>query len=87
MIMIDDRSSSLESPRGTGRSVSELRVRSEPIPLSQMEVSVPVRMEGDQFPMSQMSRSGSYISAVPQGRYEAHKVSLNVDVESVPEEE
>jgi hypothetical protein len=87
MITIDDRSSSLESPRGTGRSVSELRVRSEPIPLSQMEVSVPVRTECDQFPMSQMSRSGPYISAVPQGRYEAHKVSLNVDVESVPEEE
>ena len=85
--MIDDRSSSFESPRGTGRSVSELRVRSEPIPLSRMEASVPVRTECDQFPMSQMSRSGPYISTVPQGHYEAHKMSLNVDVESVPEEE
>ncbi|KAH9984390.1 hypothetical protein BJV77DRAFT_1037977, partial [Russula vinacea] len=62
---------SLESPRGTGRSVSELRVRSEPIPLSWMEASVPVRTECDQFPMSQMSHSGPYISTIPQGRYEA----------------
>jgi hypothetical protein len=75
--MIDDRSSSLESPRGTGRSVSELRVRSEPIPLSWMEASVPVRTECDQFPMSQMSHSGPYISTIPQGRYEAVELVLS----------
>ena len=82
--MIDNRSSSLENPRGTGRSVSELRVQPGPIPLNRMEVSV--RTEYDQFPMSQMSRSGTYISTDPQGRYKAHEVSLNVDVESGLEE-
>ena len=82
--MVDNRSSSLETPRGTGRSVSELRVRPGPIPLNRMEVSV--RTECDQFPMSQMSRSGTYISTDPQGHYKAHEVSLNVDVESGPEE-
>jgi hypothetical protein len=49
-----------------------------------MEVSV--RTDCDQFPMSQMSRPGSYISTDPQGHYKAHEVSLKVDVESGPEE-
>ncbi|KAH9984722.1 hypothetical protein BJV77DRAFT_164879 [Russula vinacea] len=75
---------SLESSRRTRRSVSELRVRSGPIPLSRMEGSV--RTEGDRFPISQMSRPSSYISTDPQSRYKAHEVSLNVDVESGPEE-
>jgi hypothetical protein len=82
--VIDDRSSLQESHRGTVRSVSELRARSGPIPLDRMG---PVRTEYDLFPMSQMTRSGSCISTDPQGRYEVHEVSLNVDVESSPEEE
>jgi hypothetical protein len=45
-----------------------------------------MRTECDRFPMSQMSRPGSYISTGPQGRYKAHEVSLKVDVESGPEE-
>jgi hypothetical protein len=60
--------------------VSELRIRSGPIQLSQMEVTM--RTECDPLPMSQMSRPSSYISADPQGRYKAHEVSLKVDVES-----
>ncbi|KAF8487453.1 hypothetical protein DFH94DRAFT_27877 [Russula ochroleuca] len=77
-------SSSLKSPPGAGRSVSEVRVRTGPIPLNRVEVSV--RTECDQFPMSQMSHSGSYIDADTQENYKAHEVSLNVDVESGPEE-
>jgi len=64
--------------------VSEVRVRTGPIPLNRVEVSV--RTECDQFPMSQMSHSGSYIDADTQENYKAHEVSLNVDVESGPEE-
>ena len=53
-------------------------VRSGPIiPLNRMEVTV--RTERDQFPTSQ----SSYVST-DQGRYEAHKVNLNIDVESDP---
>ncbi|KAF8487410.1 hypothetical protein DFH94DRAFT_687893 [Russula ochroleuca] len=69
-----------EPSPGTGRLVSELRIRSGPIQLSQMEVTM--RTECDPLPMSQMSRPSSYISADPQGRYKAHEVSLKVDVES-----
>ena len=84
LIVVGNRFRSLESSRRTRRSVSELRVRSGPIPLSRMEGSV--RTEGDRFPISQMSRPSSYISTDPQSRYKAHEVSLNVDVESGPEE-
>jgi hypothetical protein len=48
-----------------------------------MEVSV--RTKYDRFPTSQ-SRPGTYISTDPEGRYKAHEVSLNVDVESGLEE-
>jgi hypothetical protein len=78
----DDRSSSLKSPRGTGRSVSELRVQPGTIPLNRMEVSV--RTKYDQF--SSRSRSGTCISTDPQGRYKTHEMSLKVDVESGQEE-
>ena len=64
--------------------MSELRVRSGPIPLNRMEMSVGT--ESDQFPMPRMSRSGTYISTDPQGHYKAHEVDFNVDVESGPEE-
>jgi len=73
-----------ENPRGTGCSVSELRVRPRPISLNRTDVSV--RPEYDQFPMSQsdpqMSRSGMYISTDPEGRYKVREVNLSVDVES-----
>lgn len=84
LIVVDNRSSSLESSRGTRRSVSELRARTGPIPLSRMEGSVCTG--GDRFPISQMSRPGSHISTHPHGRYKTHEVSLNVDMESGPEE-
>jgi hypothetical protein len=45
-----------------------------------------MRTECDEFPMSQMSRSGTYISTDPQRHYKAHELNLNVDVESGPEE-
>jgi hypothetical protein len=48
--------------------------------LNRMEVSE--RTEYDEFPMSQMSRSSTYIATGTQGNYKAHDVSLNVDVES-----
>ena len=82
--MIGHLSSSHESPRGTGRSVSEPRVHPGPIPLNQMEVSV--RTEYGEFPTSPMSQSGTYVSTDTEGRYKAHKVSLNADVESGQEE-
>jgi hypothetical protein len=81
--VIDNPSSSHENPRGNGRAVSELRVRPGPIPLDWMDVSV--RTESDQYPTSQTTRSGSYVSTDPQGRYKAHEVSSNGDVESGPE--
>ncbi|KAF8487406.1 hypothetical protein DFH94DRAFT_26175 [Russula ochroleuca] len=73
---------SLESPRGTGRPVSEQWVQPRTIPLNRMEVSV--RTEFDQF--STQSRSGTCVNTVPQGRYKTHEVSLKADVESGLEE-
>jgi hypothetical protein len=69
-----------ENPRGSGRAVSELRVRPGPIPLDWMDVSV--RTESDQYPTSHTTRSGSHVSTDPQGRYKVHEVSFNGDVES-----
>jgi hypothetical protein len=84
LIVVDNRSSSHDSPRVAGPAVSEMRVRSGPIPLNGMEVTM--RMEcGDEYPMSQMTRGGSYISADQQVRYKAHEGSLDVGVESDPE--
>jgi hypothetical protein len=82
--VIDSRSDSHQNPRVIGRSAAEPRTQPGPIPLSQIEVSV--RTEYNQFASSQMGRSGTYISTDPEGRYEAHEVSLNVDVESGLEE-
>ena len=48
-----------------------------------MEVSV--RTECEKYPTSQMSLSGTSIGTESQGRYKAHEVSLNVDVERGPE--
>lgn len=56
-----------------------MRVRSGPIPLSQM---VSVRCtEIDQYPMSQMNGCDSHSGTDPDGHYKTHKVSLDVDVE------
>jgi hypothetical protein len=82
--VIDNRSSSHETPRGTRCSVPDTRVRPGSIPLDRMDVSV--RTEYGQFSSSQMSRSGPYISTESEGRYKAHEVSFNVDVESGLEE-
>jgi hypothetical protein len=49
-------------------------------------MDVSVRTEYGQFSSSQMSRSGPYISTESEGRYKAHEVSFNVDVESGLEE-
>jgi hypothetical protein len=83
LIVVDNRSSSHESPPGTGPQVSEMRVRPGPMPLNQMEMTV--RTEAGQYPTLQMSRCGSSISTDQQGNYKAHEVSFNVDVESGPE--
>ncbi|KAF8487449.1 hypothetical protein DFH94DRAFT_27645 [Russula ochroleuca] len=76
--------SSLETPGGNGHSGSVPRVRPVPIPLNKMEVTV--RTECDQYPTSQMNRSGTYIGTDTQGNYKAHEVSLNADVECGLEE-
>lgn len=60
-----------------------MQARSGPIPLDRTEASV--RTECEQYPTSKMSGLGSSISTEAQGRYEAHEVSLVVDVESGPE--
>jgi hypothetical protein len=82
--VVDNRSSSLETPGGNGHSGSVPRVRPVPIPLNKMEVTV--RTECDQYPTSQMNRSGTYIGTDTQGNYKAHEVSLNADVECGLEE-
>ena len=86
--MIDDHSSSQDSPRRNGREVSELRVRPGPIPprIALKQVDMSVRTELDQFPTSQsdsqMSRAGMYINTDPEGSFRRHEVSLNDDAES-----
>jgi hypothetical protein len=86
--VIDDRSSSQDSPRGPARSVSELRVRRVPIPLNLVDKSVDT--EYDQFPTSQpdsqTSQTGMYISTDPEVRFTAHEVSIEVGEESGLEE-
>jgi hypothetical protein len=75
--MVNNRPSSLESP-GSGREVSELRVRSGTIRFNRMEVSAGTdSTEHDQF----ATIPSSYVST-QQGSYKAHEVSLNVDLES-----
>jgi hypothetical protein len=69
-----------EIPRRNGHAVSEMWPRSLPIPLNRVEVAV--HTESDQYPTSQTTRCGSYITADPQGRYKAHEVSFNTDVEN-----
>lgn len=57
-----------------------MRVRSGPIPLSEMKVSV--RTEGERYPTSQISGAGPFTSTDPQGHCKTHEVTLDVDVES-----
>lgn len=80
LIVADNRSTIHETPGKTGPPVSVLRVRSGPIPLSRMEVTV--HTQNGQYGRSQMTRSAS---AVSQGQYKAHKVILRGDEESGPE--
>ena len=56
-----------------------MRVRSGPIPLNRMEVTV--RTERGQFPTSQMSGYGAYPSTGHE-RYKVHEVTLEGDVDS-----
>ncbi len=56
-----------------------MRVRSEPIPLSQMESMC---TEIDQYPKSRMGGSNSDFSTNPHGCYKTHELSLNVDADS-----
>ena len=75
------RSSSLDTP-GSGREVSELRIRSGTIRFNRMDVSAATdSTEHDQF----ATIPSSYVST-QQGSFKAHnkahEVSLNVDLES-----
>ena len=81
LIAVDNRPRSPDTLCGSGRPVSDtdMRKRSEPTKLNRMEVSV--HTEYEQYPTSQTS-SGSFVGKEPQGHCEAHKVSLDVDVES-----
>jgi hypothetical protein len=84
LIVVDNRSRTQGISMGSRNTASEIRVRPGPIPLNRMEVSV--RTESNNYPTSQETRCGSYIDAGQQESYKAHEVSLNVDVESGPEE-
>ena len=80
-------SSQLETHRGSGRTLSDVRCRSGPIELNRMEVSG-VRTEHEQYPTSQMSRADPFIVTGiidSQGDYKAQEVTLNGDLESRPE--
>lgn len=74
------------NPPGSGRTVSDMRVRTGPIPLSKIEAAI--RTERDHFPMSQ-SGSGSYNTTYnttdSEEPYKIHEVSLDVDAERGPE--
>jgi hypothetical protein len=74
LIVVVSRSSSNGTPRGV-RTVSEMHIRSGPIPLTQMEATVST--ERDQFSTSQ----SLYVSTDQEG-FKAHEVSLSGDVES-----
>ena len=57
-----------------------MRVRSGPIPLSGMEVTVGT--EHERYPTSRMSGTGLFISTGPQGHSKTYEGTLGVDVES-----
>ena len=78
--MVNNRSSSHDDLQGTAPTVSEMRVRPGPISFNPMEVSV--RTEYEQYPPSQKSQSGSFVSTESQERYKTHEVSLVGDIES-----
>ena len=70
------------TPPGSGRTVSDMRARTGPIPLSKIEATI--RTDREHFPTSQ-SGSGSYNTTDLEEPYKIHEVSLNVDVERGPE--
>jgi hypothetical protein len=80
-----NRSSQLETHRGSGRTLSDVRCRSGPIKLNRMEVSG-VRMEQEQYPTSQMSRADPFVvTEVTDSDYKVQEVTLDGDLESRPE--
>jgi hypothetical protein len=79
--LVDNRSSSQETPRKNVPTISEMRVRPVPVPVNGM--SVTMGTECDQLPTSQMSGYRTYISTDHE-RHNAHEVSLNANVESGP---
>ena len=76
--MVDSRHSSHVAQRGVRAptDMSSMRVRTGPIPLDQMMLSVGT----ETGPTSQ----SSYVGA-GEGPYKAHEVSLKSDIESNPE--
>jgi hypothetical protein len=79
--LIDFRSNK-STPSGSRATLSDMRVRSGPIQLDQLDVSA--RTERDQCPTSQGGYD-LYITTGPEEPYKAHQVSLDVDVENGPE--
>jgi hypothetical protein len=82
LILVDDLSSSQETPRKNVPTISEMRVRRVPVPLN--GISVTMGTECDQLPTSQTSGSSTYISTDHE-RFNAHEVNLDADVEFGPE--
>ena len=79
LIVVDNCSRSHETPV-TG---TDLRIRTGPIPLNRMEVTVRTdSTELDKYPTSHTT----YVGNNTRGRYKAHEVSLKDDVESGLEE-
>ena len=61
-----------------------MRVRPGPVPLNQMEISLPTASECEQYPTLPASHPGSVVTE-SQWHYKTHEVSFDVDVESGPE--
>jgi hypothetical protein len=80
LTVVDNRSSSRDIPGGAGLAASSMRVRSGPVPLNRMEVTV--HTEYEQYAASQMGR---YVGTDTRGQYKTHEVTLYDDVESGPE--
>jgi len=75
LIAVNNRSSSPDTLQLAAPDISK-RNFSGPIQLNRMEVSV--RTDYEQYPTSQMSRTGSFVGKEPQENYKVHEVSLDV---------
>ncbi len=78
LILDDNRSSSHNAPGGSGRTVSDLRFGSGPVPPTRTETSV--RTERHQHLTTQTIPASS-TNRDPHGDYKVHEVSLIADVE------